>query len=366
MQLTASRIEPVLQEETFSQHELFTKCRETWLSGGAGVGVAERRVAWLHASPERAALGQLATSPQGMTKGLILAKAREWLSRSLRLTYTARRKRGAYVVRATAEVEVVANKLRLVADEVVELIEHMGGCIATNRIMIDGLPVGSMVRDVATGPQDSGWLFMAGDESQAYLDDEKNLAVYEVNTVASCDPSIIPFLYALPGQCFDRDPRTQKLIEAPDSAPDSRSANLPPGVSVVQGQVLLSEDWHLQLPTPFRRRREQGSLVLWRPALTFWIDVADHDARSPSSFLEARLADLPRKVTHLERSERALAVECSFRLRSASAACPTLHSFIVGPQSYVHVHAYFDHEFHAEAARSVLASVRVAQPFGLH
>jgi hypothetical protein len=270
------------------------------------------------------------------------------------------------VERAAAEVEVVAKKLTLVANEIVEPIEHMGGCIATNRVMVDGLPVGSMVRDVASSPEDSGWLFLAGDESQAYLDDAKNLAVYDVTSVANCDPSIIAYLYALPGQCFDRDPSTRELVEAPDSAPDSRSANLPPGVAVAQGRVLLSEDWHLELPTPFRRRRERGSLVLWRPALTFWLDVACHDARAPSTFLEGRLAELSGKATELRRTERAHMLGCSYRLRSASAACPTLHSLIVGPQSYVHVHAYFDRETEAATARAIIESVRVAQPFGLH
>jgi hypothetical protein len=268
--------------------------------------------------------------------------------------------------RGAAEVEVEAKKLTWVANEVVERVDQMGGCIATNRVMLDGRPVGTMLRDVAAGPEDSGWLFMAGDESQQYLDDAKNLAVYDVNTVADRDPSIVPYLYALPGQCFDRDPRTRQLVEAPDSAPDSRSANLPPGVAVAQGRLLLSEDWHLHLPTPFRRRRQQGSLVLWRPALTLWIDVDDHDARTPGTFLEGRLADLPPKAIGLRSRDRGQLVDCSFRLRSTSAACPTLHSLIVGPQSYVHLHAYFDREAEAVVAGSIIESVRMAQPFGLH
>jgi hypothetical protein len=266
---------------------------------------------------------------------------------------------------AAEDYVVAAKKHKLGADEIVRLIEHMGGCVASNRVMLDGRPVGCMTRDVATNEQDSGWVFMAGDETQAYLDDARNLAVYEVNTVANYDPSIIPYLYALPGQCFDRDPSTQALVEASDSAPDSRSANLPPGVAVVQGRVLLSEDWHLDLPTPFRRRREPGKLVLWRPALTFHVEVADHRAATPADFLEERLASFAPQATGHRRSERAHLVECSFRVRTQTAPCPALHSFAVGPQSYAHIHAYFDRESEAETARAVINSLRVARPFGL-
>lgn len=156
-----------------------------------------------------------------------------------------------------------------------------------------------------------------------------------------------------------------RVLSDASGAPDVSSATLPPGVAVAQGRVLLSEDWHLDLPTPFWRRREQGSLVLWRPALTLWIDVADHDAASASDYAALRLAEVPRRASDLCQTRRDRVVQFSFRLRSASARCPALHTLVAGPQSYVRVHAYFDREPEATAASALLETISVAPPFGL-
>jgi hypothetical protein len=156
-----------------------------------------------------------------------------------------------------------------------------------------------------------------------------------------------------------------RVIQATDCGVEIRDAGLPPGVALAQGRVLLSEDWHMDLPTHFWRRREQGSLVLWRPGLALWLDVADHDAASASEYLERRLAHVPKRATELRRARRELTAELSFRLRSVAAPCPALHALVSGPQSYVQAHAYFDREDEATSARALLETICVAPPFGL-
>ncbi len=150
-----------------------------------------------------------------------------------------------------------------------------------------------------------------------------------------------------------------------EGTPDVRSAPLPPGVAVAQGRVLLSEDWHLDLPSAFWRRREQGSLVLWRPGLTLWVDVADHDAESASAYVAQRLSGVPSRASELGWSTSERTSQLSFRLRAASAACPALQLLKAGPQSYVHAHAYFDREEEQAHARAILDTLVVAPPFGL-
>ncbi|WP_423735256.1 DUF2185 domain-containing protein [Chitinophaga caseinilytica] len=85
-------------------------------------------------------------------------------------------------------------KFKLRADEIVDLIPNMGGCIATDRITVDGMPVGYMYRSAASNEIDSGWCFFAGDETQEYIDDLRNSTVYAVNTIANYDRTIIPYL----------------------------------------------------------------------------------------------------------------------------------------------------------------------------
>ena len=86
------------------------------------------------------------------------------------------------------------------------LIPEMGGCFATDRIMVDGEQVRYMYREAADFEEDSGWRFFAGDESQDYIDDLWNTGIYEVNTVANYDPDIIPYLQ-VPAPCrFEKVP----------------------------------------------------------------------------------------------------------------------------------------------------------------
>ncbi len=92
----------------------------------------------------------------------------------------------------------------LKASEIRPLAQGHGGCIATDRITVQGRKVGFMYRVEPTRAEDSGWCFMAGDESQAYMDDPGNHGIYDVNTIANYDPEIVPLLDAPVGSAFER------------------------------------------------------------------------------------------------------------------------------------------------------------------
>ena len=79
------------------------------------------------------------------------------------------------------------------------------GCIATNRITVEGCKVGYCYREKQDGGWDSGWRFTAGDESDEYMDDPNNAGIYKLNTICNDDPDIIPLLRT-PAPCaFERD-----------------------------------------------------------------------------------------------------------------------------------------------------------------
>ncbi|OUQ34830.1 DUF2185 domain-containing protein [Faecalibacterium sp. An122] len=83
--------------------------------------------------------------------------------------------------------------------------EEASGCIATNRITVEGCKVGYCYREKADGDWDSGWRFTAGDESDEYMDDPNNAGIYGLNTICNDDPDIIPLLHT-PAPCaFERD-----------------------------------------------------------------------------------------------------------------------------------------------------------------
>ena len=104
-------------------------------------------------------------------------------------------------------------KFKLAAEEIVPLAEGFGGCIATDKILVDGLPVAFMYREAPDNDIDSGWRCMSGYESDAYMDDPQNHGVYDVNTLANYDPDIIPFLEAPEGAAFEREQGTGPFVE---------------------------------------------------------------------------------------------------------------------------------------------------------
>ncbi|MDQ0917070.1 DUF2185 domain-containing protein [Paenibacillus sp. V4I5] len=103
-------------------------------------------------------------------------------------------------------------KYKIPADKIKRLIASEEGCIATDRITVDGSKVGFMYREEPNSNYpDSGWRFMAGDEDDDYMNNPENHSVYQVNTICNCDSDIIPYLDAQPGTAFIRD-KTGKLV----------------------------------------------------------------------------------------------------------------------------------------------------------
>ena len=151
-------------------------------------------------------------------------------------------------------------KFRKLPGPLKNLAKGFGGCIASDRVSVDGARVGYMVRDEPSNPQDSGWLFLAGDESQEYMDEPANLTVFDVNTIANFDPDIRPFLYAEKGSSFARG----------EDGPFAPEGELPP-VPVRR----LTKEWSLSLNSCFRGRVEQEGLVLVAPARTILVSAWD-------------------------------------------------------------------------------------------
>jgi hypothetical protein len=100
--------------------------------------------------------------------------------------------------------DAVSNKFAIPGDQIRPLASGHGGCFFTDMIMVEGRKVGFMYREEPDFDIDSGWRFLSGLESQEYLDDADNSAIYDVNTVANYDPEIIRFLDAPHGSAFER------------------------------------------------------------------------------------------------------------------------------------------------------------------
>lgn len=96
-------------------------------------------------------------------------------------------------------------KLKIVGDQIKPLAKGFGGCFATDMITVDGYPVRWMYRQAPANPLDSGWRFFSGYETREYMDDLNNTEIYDVNTIANYDPTIISLLEAPVGSAFEKD-----------------------------------------------------------------------------------------------------------------------------------------------------------------
>ncbi len=78
-----------------------------------------------------------------------------------------------------------------------------------------------MYREQSDRELDSGWRFISGHESDEYMNDPDNHAVYDVNTIANYDPDIIPFLSSDVGSVFEREDGTGSFKAVTDFEPPS-------------------------------------------------------------------------------------------------------------------------------------------------
>lgn len=114
----------------------------------------------------------------------------------------------------------MTKNFKIPGDQIRPLATGRGGAIASDRITVDGRPVGYMYRTAPRNNIDSGWAFLAGDETQDYMDNSHNHAIYDINTIANYDPEIIPLLDSPVGSAFIRTARG--LVRDPQGAPDEQ------------------------------------------------------------------------------------------------------------------------------------------------
>ena len=99
----------------------------------------------------------------------------------------------------------MTKRYRLAPDQIRRLAPGHGSCLASDHITVEGRLVGFMYREEPDNEFDSGWRFLSGLETDAYVDNPGNVGLYDVNTIANYDPDVIPLLDAPPGSAFERD-----------------------------------------------------------------------------------------------------------------------------------------------------------------
>jgi hypothetical protein len=110
-------------------------------------------------------------------------------------------------------------KFKLSANEMRPLATGLGGCIATDKITVEGFPVRFMYREQPDNEDDSGWRFMSGYEDDEYMEEPDNHSIYDVNTIANYDQSVVSFLSAPIGSAFEKTQESERFVAVSDWRP---------------------------------------------------------------------------------------------------------------------------------------------------
>jgi hypothetical protein len=243
---------------------------------------------------------------------------------------------------------------RLAGTELRRLLrKQRGGGIVTERISVDGCRVGYMERMKPAAPEDSGWLFAAGDEDDAYMGVPSNMAVFDLNCVANFDRDVVPLLDATVGSAFARG--------SPDAPLDRVQDGAAPRFPIVSGDYALTTRWSVTLPGEFYRRIEDDSLVLWRPAHTIWTLVWGLPPKcSRAEQVRHLIERCAPESKELEVRETGARHEISYRLDEVheDSVVHALYGFVVTEQGYVQMAQYLDIVEDVALAREILCSLR--------
>jgi hypothetical protein len=259
-------------------------------------------------------------------------------------------------------------RFKLKAGEIHSLALGLGGCIASDKITVEGQRVAYMIREQPSRAEDSGWIFTSGAESQDYMDDPANFEVYDVNTIANYDPDIIPFLRAPPGSSFERPGNegdfepcagTDWTPDADQVAADERASRRggvwpPPGFPIVEGEYAMTTSWSITLPLPFASRFEDESLVFWRPDLTVWIVAfKNNHHQSQAERLAITKNIMSRDATDVREDTAGGVTRLTYRLVEDRVMAVT--AVVIGDVGHIQASIYFDEE------EDVAMAMRIAQ-----
>ena len=110
----------------------------------------------------------------------------------------------------------MTKQFKIAATEIKRLVHGYGGCVSSDMITVEGYPVRFMYRESPSNDIDSGWRFFSGFEDDQYMSNPSNHAVYDVNTIANYDPSIIPLLDSPIGSAFEKTTESERFMRVTD------------------------------------------------------------------------------------------------------------------------------------------------------
>jgi len=142
--------------------------------------------------------------------------------------------------------------------------------------------------------------------------------------------------------------------------------SLHPDYPTVTGTYPMTDEWTVTLPEIFNRRVEEGCLVLWRPALTFWITIWGNDGDASADERLASILETASDRRSDQQIERAGdVVRLTYELPEEDTSRPeavyrSISGYVISALGHVQISAYFDTPSARTLGYTVIHSVRMA------
>ncbi len=138
-----------------------------------------------------------------------------------------------------------------------------------------------------------------------------------------------------------------------------------PDFPLVEGKYQMTQEWFITLDQKHKQRVDEGSLVLWRPGFTIWINVWGNDNdESIAERLKWISAESSSEAFEVNSTKKENTYEYSYRLNEIENGRTTYsyNGYILSNDSYVQITVYFDSENESSRAKSIIESVKYVQP----
>ncbi|NUP09746.1 MAG: DUF2185 domain-containing protein [Polyangiaceae bacterium] len=176
------------------------------------------------------------------------------------------------------------------------------------------MSIGWMYREGPAEDVDSGWRFFSGADTEEYVNDPSNMAMFQLDEIARRHPDVIPYLHNPCNTAWERlrgeqtfqevEGHMEESVHVPHDPP-------PPKFPIVRDALKLPAPWLCDLPAYFYLREEDGALVLWREGLTMRLHflfgasgkISKEEALARNQQTRSRHAQNER-IEHTEKSLR--------------------------------------------------------------
>ena len=143
--------------------------------------------------------------------------------------------------------------------------------------------------------------------------------------------------------------------------PQETTMPRPEDFPIVKGDYRMTNEWSIALPDEHRRRFEDGSLVIWRPGITMWINAwGMQDGETPKTTLERIKSEAHPSPVQTFEPEGGVGSRFGYLLHEQEEGDErwALYTFTVGSSGYLQMALYFDNKSDLEKAKQLWLGVK--------